>query len=376
MLPSPPPSAPGLNLPWDPRLAHLRGLAALLILVFHVFHSFFGGWQPQPGPSGLGWVVEGHTAVGLFFVLSGHLFMRIALAHGAPLDWADFQRNRLLRIAPLYLLYFLVALSIGRDAFRPGDLLYALVPNLGDPPTSRHFITGAAWTLGVEFGFYLVFPFLARFAVERGPRYLVQLIALLLLLKAGAWTVAERPTLMVYSTLLGRLDQFLIGMLAAQWAQAAGPARRGGAGPLVAAALALGLALEALSLHASYFSPQARQPLWLAWPTVEALLWAALLHAYLRWDGHLPAALDRVLAWVGELSFSLYLGHALVVHALVLAWTPWRAAALALAPWHLWAVLLTLLAGGLSLALATLSHRAVEQPFLRLRRPYRRPGAA
>lgn len=372
----PTPSAPqALNLPWNPRLAHLRGLAALFILVFHVFHSFFGRWQPQPGPSGLGWIVEGHTGVGLFFVLSGYLFMSIALPRGGRIPWGEFQRNRLLRVAPLYLLFFILALSIGRDTFRPADLLYALVPNLGDPPTSRHFITGAAWTLGVEFGFYLVFPFLARFAVERGPRYLIQLIALLLLLKAGAWGVSERPTLMVYSTLLGRLDQFLIGMLAAQLAQA-GPPRRGGLGALLAAVLALGLALEGLSLHASYFSPQARQPLWIVWPTVEALLWAGLLRAYLRWDGRLPAWLDRFLAWVGELSYSLYLGHALVVHVLVLLLAPALPAALAWAPWHLWAVLLTVLAGALSLALAALSHRVIEQPFMALRRAYSRTPAA
>ena len=37
------------NLPWNPRLAHLRFIAAVLVLCFHSFHHFFGHWQPHQG---------------------------------------------------------------------------------------------------------------------------------------------------------------------------------------------------------------------------------------------------------------------------------------------------------------------------------------
>ena len=73
-----------------------------------------------------------------------------------------------------------------RDVFRAPDVLYVLFSNIGKPPTSEHFITGAAWTISVEFTFYLVFPFLARFVRAEGVGYLLRLIALMALVKLAA----------------------------------------------------------------------------------------------------------------------------------------------------------------------------------------------
>ena len=272
------------NLTWNPRLAHLRGMAALLVLAFHVFHSFHGQWRPFPWATGFGWLVEGHTGVSLFFVLSGFLFMNIAQRAGGVIDYGAFMRNRVLRIFPLFVVVFFVAISIGRDAFRPQDALYLVFSNLGDAPTSKQFMTGAAWTISVEFTFYLVFPFVARFALAQGPGYLFRLIGLLLLLKAGAWLASERPTHMIYSTLLGRLDQFLIGMLAAQLAAQFRLRVLHGVWVVGAAALMWAL-LELQMRRASYFLPQPRQAFWLVWPTVEAMGWAAVISTYVNWRG-------------------------------------------------------------------------------------------
>jgi len=63
------------NLAPIPALDHLRLLAALMVLAFHMFHYGFGNWQPAPYATVMGWVVEGHSGVALFFVLSGFLFM-------------------------------------------------------------------------------------------------------------------------------------------------------------------------------------------------------------------------------------------------------------------------------------------------------------
>jgi peptidoglycan/LPS O-acetylase OafA/YrhL len=364
------------HLPWNPRLAHLRGAAALLVLLFHVFHSFFGHWQPQPGFSGLGWLVEGHTGVTLFFVLSGYLFMSIAQQQHGTLHYGAFLRNRVLRVAPLFLLFYLVAISIGRDAFRPMDILYVVFSNIGQAPTSNQFITGAAWTVGLEFTFYLVFPFIARFALQHGLGYLPRLVLLLLLLKWGAYTVSDRSTHMIYSTLLGRLDQFLVGMLAAQWVaawQARQASRTTLSGAwLVAAGVALWAALEAQSLHASYFLSAPKQMAWVLWPTLEAALWAAVLVAYTHWRGGLGRWADAFLARAGEISYSIYLWHALVIHALLLAIGPLLAQWLQWAPWHVWAVLITLATLSGTWVLATLSYRVIERPFASLRRGYGR----
>ncbi|NUN61724.1 MAG: acyltransferase [Burkholderiaceae bacterium] len=355
------------NLPWNPRLAHLRFVAALLVLLFHTYHSFFGQWQPHPGVRGMGWLVEGHTGVSLFFVLSGFLLTTIALRAPAGLGYWGFMRNRVLRIFPLFVVVFVVAISIGRDAFRPQDVLYLLFSNLGDAPTSKQFITGAAWTISVEFGFYLVFPFLARFAMAEGPGYLLRLIGLLLLLKVGAFMVSTHPTHMIYSTLLGRMDQFLIGMLAAQLG--AQHLRRGlGGGWVLAAAVLMWGLVEMQARKASYFLPEPVQAAWLAWPTIEAVGWACVVVSYAHWRGALWRPLARACEAGGEISYSLYLWHGLVIFLLAKglgspAWTPYGSLNLALAG----ALVL-----GASWVVASLSYRTIEAPFLRLRKPYLR----
>src|SRR5690606_5710776 len=310
------PTLASANLPWNPRLAHLRFIAALLVLAFHTYHSFFGNWQAKPGATGFGWLVEGHTGVSLFFVLSGYLFMSIALRSQGELNYASFLRNRFLRVFPLFLVVFIVALSIARDVFQPQDALYAFFSNLGKAPTSNQFMTGPAWTISVEFTFYLIFPFLARFAVQQGPGYLIRLVFLLLLFKTGAFLVSERPTHMMYSTLLGRLDQFLIGMLAAQLASQWKLRPLHGLWTLAAGFVMWGL-LEVQARWASYFLPEQVQLAWLAWPTIEAVGWAAVILAYAHWRGALWAWLGKWLERGGEISFSLYLWHALIIYLFI-----------------------------------------------------------
>lgn len=353
------------NLPWNPRLAHLRCIAALLVLLFHTYHSFFGQWQAKPDAHGFGWLVEGHTGVSLFFVLSGYLFMSIALRSNGPLDYGRFLRNRVLRVFPLFLVVFVVAISVGRDAFRPMDVLYVIFSNLGDAPTSKQFMTGPAWTISVEFTFYLVFPFLARFAIDQGPAYLLRLIGLLLLFKAGAFLVSERPTHMIYSTLLGRMDQFLVGMLAAQYALRYMTRTLHGGWVLVAA-LGMVLLLEAQAHWASYFLPEQVQPAWLAWPTVEAIGWALVIVSYAHWRGGLWQWLGALLERGGEISFSLYLWHALVIFLV----TRWLGTPNWFGDWRLDALVVTAGVLAVSWGVAQVSYRTIEAPFLSLRERY------
>lgn len=354
------------NIEHIPALDHLRFLAALLVFAFHTFHLYFGQWQPAPYAAAMGLVVEGHTGVALFFVLSGFLFMSIAL-QGGDIRYGGFVRNRFLRIFPLFLFFFYIAISVGRQEFRAADILYVFFSNLGTAPTSNSFITGAAWTISVEFTFYLVFPFLARFAREEGPGYLLRLIGLLLLVKLAAYGVSQQPTHMLYSTLVGRFDQFLWGMAAAMlWQRRRLWLERHGRWLLAAGVLAAWAALAWLARNASYFSPEQRQPAWILWSTVEALVWAAVLLGYLGARIPWPAPLAWLLGRGGAWSYSFYLWHGLLLylaHRHLGAWSPSGVVALdALANF----VLLLPVA----LALAALSYTTIEQPFLRLRGRY------
>ncbi len=354
------------NIDHIPALDHLRLLAALLVFAFHVYHYYFGQWQPAPYAAALGLVVEGHTGVALFFVLSGFLFMTIAL-QGGDIRYAGFVRNRFLRIFPLFLFFFYLAISVGRDDFRAADVLYVFFSNIGLAPTSNSFITGAAWTISVEFTFYLVFPFLARFAREEGVGYLLRLIGLMLLVKVAAYGVSQRSTHMFYSTLVGRFDQFLWGMAAAMlWQQRRLWLERHGRWLLPLALLLAWAATAWLARHASHFRPEPRQAAWVVWGTVEALVWSLVILAYLGARISWPAPIARALSLGGTWSYSFYLWHGLllyVAHRYLGVWAPTASVALnALANF---ALLLPP-----ALALSALSYATIERPFLRLRGGY------
>lgn len=358
-----------LNLPHNPRIDEIRCLAASLVFFFHYYlHVYHPPLETlaHPGWTWFSIVTEGHTGVGLFFTLSGFLFMQIALHH-ETINYREFIRNRFLRIFPLFITVFFIAISIGRDSFRAQDVFYVLFSNLGEAPTSKGFITGAAWTISVEFTFYLIFPFLGRFAIEYGPRYLVKLLVLLFLVKLAAYGVTERSTHMLFSTLVGRLDQFLIGMLAAfAWRRWQPQFKRWGK-PMVVLAAALAVANSAVQArYGSFFSTEPKQAFWVTWSMQESAVWAFFIVAWLAADLRKPDWLDRLLQHGGDISFSFYLLHALVIY-LVYTWlgTP----ALTGRP-HVDGLLMLALTFGATWAVATLSFNTIEQPFLRLRHRY------
>lgn len=115
------------NFGYIPALDHLRGFAAVLVLFFHgslfISHKLtygtpfgFADWVKTANPfSAL--MIEGHTAVSLFFVLSG-FFFTVGSLH-KKLNYLGFYRNRLLRTYPLLL--FFLALGI---AFHPENFSF------------------------------------------------------------------------------------------------------------------------------------------------------------------------------------------------------------------------------------------------------------
>lgn len=340
-------------------LDHVRAIAALLVLAFHLTLQF-PAIPLLASAAGLALLRQGYVGVSLFLALSGFLFMRLALERGLPTDALAFLRNRLLRVAPLFMVVFVFAISIHRDAFRPADIGYLLITNIGKPPTSEHFATGTAWSISLELAFYLIFPFLARFALEGGLVYLGRLILLCLVFKLAAFGLAESGKLVMYSTLIGRMDQFLIGMGAAilslRWGARWGVRRwRLALAAVIAVLLVYGIWLER---HAPYGSA-ANEWVWILIPSIEGLLFSALILCCLQAQLRPWPWLDRSLSWVALVSYSLYLLHPL---AIVLVR---RLVERGLLPWPDGAA--AALAAALALLLACLSYHTIESPFLRLK---------
>lgn len=354
-----------INIAYNPKIDQLRWLAATIVFLFH-FHLEYRGLGGQGLSNPLfALVTEGHTGVGLFFTLSGFLFMQIAMFQ-KTLVYGDFVRNRLLRIFPLFLTIFLVATSIGRDKFQPQDILYLLTSNLGLAPTSLTVITGAAWCISLEFTFYLIFPFLSKFAMERGARYLLKLLLLMMFFKVASYSVNDKSTLMYFSTFVGRFDQFLIGMLAAMLYRDRGAWLHRHASWLLPIAALWVVANSALQGQLASFGAAPKSQFWIVWSTLESAGWASFILAWVAFDKRLPAWLDRILCHGGKISFSFYLLHMAMLHLLAQALGMVRSSGTG------WAEGLVMLAVsyGATWAIATLSYSCIEEPFLRMRRSY------
>jgi peptidoglycan/LPS O-acetylase OafA/YrhL len=354
-----------LNLQYNPRIDQLRWLAATIVFLFHFELEYRGLGGPALTSPWAALITEGHTGVGLFFTLSGFLFMQIAQQQPGIVV-RDFLRNRLLRIFPLFLTIFLVATSIGRDTFQPQDILYLFATNLGHAPTSGTVVTGAAWTISLECVFYLVFPFLARFALERGKRYLVELLVLMAFFKLAAYPVNANSTLMYFCTFIGRFDQFLIGMLAAMVYREHRVLLHRYAPWLLLPAAALVVA-DTAALHLiAPFGVTPKSAFWIFWSMLESLGWAGLIMAWIAFQPRLPELVERTLCQGGKISFSFYLLHMGMLHLLATRFglvrptgNGWVDAAIMLSVTY-----------GVTWGLATLSYHAIEEPFLRMRRRY------
>jgi peptidoglycan/LPS O-acetylase OafA/YrhL len=213
-----------------------RGLAALLIVIYHVYQFVRAGPDSRYPYEGTVWhtVLVGLDAfVGLFFVLSAFLlglqYARAALSASPPLSARMFLYRRAVRIVPLYLVAILIVWSARNDTF-PGDwrdlLEHLTFTQVFD--NKRIFYTiGPAWSLAVEVHFYLLLALLGSAACllcrrlsDRRRRLwvlaggVVALFAASVLWKVVAWYVigVDDENWWVWFSLPAKLDLFAIGL--------------------------------------------------------------------------------------------------------------------------------------------------------------------
>jgi peptidoglycan/LPS O-acetylase OafA/YrhL len=269
-----------------------RGVAILAVMAFH----YLVRWAPPFSDADLyGFdaayspVFEiGRYGVHVFFVISGLVITMTVLRSR---DAMDFAVRRFARIYPAFLVSALLTFALMRLAGPPefqigGIDLLANVPVVADD-LGRKFVDGAYWSLSVEVKFYL---FVAISFAAFGPRLWVALIAL-----GFAGTALD-----AYAPRLGALlvaqymPFFLFGM--AGWYLLLERSKWPGC-----CTGAAGLILYLL--HCDAMGPVAG--LW--WPAHVFVLGTAGLMMVLL-AAHVSAGLGW-LAWIGRISYSLYLVH-------------------------------------------------------------------
>ncbi|HEY3436315.1 MAG TPA: acyltransferase [Actinotalea sp.] len=332
---APSPSPPTVRRRYD-SLEGYRGLAALAIVVYHVVQYAETG-NPLLFPTrSAHTLVKGLDAfVDLFFVLSAFLlalpYARSALAGHASPSGRAFMTRRVARIVPLYVIAVAVVWAV-RNPVLPGDVR-DLVEHLTFTQVfdqKRIFYTiGPAWSLAIEVQFYVLLAVLgavvcrvcARVAAGRRPAVLLGGTAVLaassIAWKWVAWNVLLIPGdhWPTWFGLAAKLDVFALGILLAV-VVADGRLTVGRAG-----ALALRLSGLAVLVVAFVTRPADGQHVW--FHTLAAAGFTLLLAGTVlgRAREGREDLWDRVLgspvpAFLGAVSYSLYLWHEPVILAL------------------------------------------------------------
>ena len=361
--------------PADPRihaLDGLRGAAAVVVVVFHVF-LFTDLTEPTRAgllATPLGLFANGPGAVHVFFVLSGYV-LAIALSRDeAPGRLARFYVRRVFRIHPAYMVavLFAWAASAGYPLLRsPGagpscfHVPGALLPRALAFPSIAFGQLLVGWSLYVELAMSFVFPLLLLLARRLHPVAAIVVAALLLI------DFDRRPTFLRFA-----LDFALGASLYLERARVARLMGRLPAAGKFAALVAAALLLQApFALAALQTGTAGIEPV----PSTKSVLLmgmgSALLVASSLYIAPLARFFETPLArFFGRISYSLYLVHFTVMLALICR------GATAVRPSPLQGPLVFAVTLGISTALAALGQRFVEEPAIRAGRALIRAGEA
>jgi peptidoglycan/LPS O-acetylase OafA/YrhL len=163
----------------------LRGLAALYVVVNHVFLRAFPGYPVDRAPVWAGWFIYGRFAVVVFIVLSG-FSLALSPAHRRwRLDAVSrFARRRARRILPAYWAALVFSLAVawlivpapGQGVPDAKSVLVngLLVQNL----VLTHSPNGAFWSMAVEAQLYVLFPLLLLMVRRWGAIVMVAAVTL------------------------------------------------------------------------------------------------------------------------------------------------------------------------------------------------------
>ena len=205
----------------------LRGLAALYVVVNHIFLRAFPGYPVDRAPFWAAWFIYGRFAVVVFIVLSGFSLALSPARHGWRLDAVSrFAVRRARRILPPYWAALAFSLAVawlvvpppgqGAPGTRSVVVNGLLVQNLVGAPSPNRSL----WSIAVEAQLYVLFPLLLLIARRRGVIVMVSAVTLAVvavgILGPRAFVVQSPPDLAAL---------FAVGILAAGVVGASGVRR-------------------------------------------------------------------------------------------------------------------------------------------------------
>jgi peptidoglycan/LPS O-acetylase OafA/YrhL len=288
----------------------LDGLRAISVIAVVWFHT--SGWHT-------GWLSSGFLGVDYFFAISGFLITTLLLReHRATsrVSLRKFYLRRTLRILPLYyavLLVYIVLNATVRGGTPQATEFFHNLPAFATY-TSNWFVdlnegTSVtfyfAWSLATEEQFYLFWPPLLVFCISRLRSMLVVPLAAIAVLITVSQVAQRVDSDALVWRILGSISlPILLGAAAAlllhhrRSFEVVGPVLASVAAAPVLLALVLGLIIVG------------------AWmPLIQTAMVLSVAACCVRVSMPLNSALTwRPLAWVGAISYGVYLMHMLVAN--------------------------------------------------------------
>jgi peptidoglycan/LPS O-acetylase OafA/YrhL len=294
----------------------IRGLAALFVVVHHVFLRAFPGYPVDRAPFGFAWFIYGRFAVVVFIVLSGFSLALAPARHGWRLDAIPrFARRRARRILPAYWAALIFSLAVA--------WLIVPQPGYGMPDTRSVLVNGllvqnlvgahspnaAFWSMAVEAQLYIAFPLLLLMIRRWGAIAMLATVTLAVAVVGAFGPHVSHLNTFVIESPPDLAALFAVGVLAAGIVRASAARRSWPWAWLALAAAApvlatIGVQGSLWTLHHLFWVDLALGP-------AIACLLAGLATGH---PARLLQLLDRrPIRQLGLSSYSLYLTHAPIV---------------------------------------------------------------
>jgi peptidoglycan/LPS O-acetylase OafA/YrhL len=346
---------------YRPELDALRFLAFFLVYVSHTTASMVDQMATAgPAQAVIADIsIGGSYGVDLFFLLSAYLITELLtreMNRTGTIDVPSFYMRRILRIWPLYFSYTLITLILSHftpvqfpaDAVMPMFFFYL----------NWYFVTHAVfspgsilWSVSVEEQFYVLCPIFIRALSKRNlMRLCVGLIILANVVRFVVLKNSDNWWHSIWFNTFTRLDPIATGILISLVL--------GGTAPRVGVVTRSALATAGLLLL--YLADKAdgiRPPSFIGWMAAFPMVDLGVLAIFLAFLG---ASISwRPLIYLGQISYGLYVFHMFwldAVKVVLLRFTGecsfWERGLISLP---------------LTIAVAAVSYRWLETPFLRLK---------
>jgi peptidoglycan/LPS O-acetylase OafA/YrhL len=283
----------------------VRGFLAFGVFIHHAIVNWYflrtGVWQPPK----INFVKQlGATSVAIFFMITAFLFWGRVLHSRDRMKWQSFFVSRVFRIYPLYMLVLAgVLIAVGHRtgwAFNEspvsvireiGSWLVFHQPDINGLPSTSLVIAAVNWTLQYELWFYLALPLLAVAVVLSKPLWAK---VICFLLAVGLFALFQlTPSVGV---------TFLGGVVGAYWVRSK-RLQLLGQGPLPAL---IGMAAFSVVFFA------AGRP----YNPISLILLTVFFVVIASGNSLFGLLTSKSSLWLGEISYSIYLTHGLLLWVL------------------------------------------------------------